>query len=339
MPHWSLARPAVSTQLMVCLAEEYGMAPAASLAGTGLTLEQLADPAREIEGRQELAVLRNILRTLDPTLPFPFLAGLRYHLTTHGMWGFAIMSSPDVRSAVELSHRYFELSFSFNRVWLEVAGPEARLCYDDSDNPDDLRAALVERDLAALVTLERDLYGVVMPARSLQLRASRPAYSDELGPLFAVETQFGADVNCLTFDADLLSLQIPLAADFGLRTSEEQCRLLLEQRFARSGTTGRVRAQILRKPGQFPSMNAVAAELGMSTRTLHNQLAREQTSFREIVDEIRQTLAEELLSSSYLTVDEIAQRLGYADSSSFVSAFKRWKGVPPMNYKRTQIQR
>jgi AraC-like DNA-binding protein len=34
-----------------------------------------------------------------------------------------------------------------------------------------------------------------------------------------------------------------------------------------------------------------------------------------------------------LSVDEIAARLGYSDTSSFTTAFKRWKGVPPRDYR------
>jgi AraC-like DNA-binding protein len=56
-----------------------------------------------------------------------------------------------------------------------------------------------------------------------------------------------------------------------------------------------------------------------------------------LLEEIRETLAEELLTSSRLTVDEIAVRLDYADTSSFVAAFKRWKGVPPGEYKRSVL--
>jgi AraC-like DNA-binding protein len=334
MPHWMLSRPAASTELMIRLAGDHGVSLADCLAGSGLTPGEIEDPAAEIRGQQELAVLRNILRAVAPDAPFALMAGRRYHPTTHGMWGFALLSSPNVRSAIEVSLRYFDLSYSFNRVSFEVSGREARLIYDSSDNPDDLQAALVERDLGALVTFKHDIHGKMLPLQSLQLRTSRPAYAAAFAPLFGVEPRFGAERNCLTFDADMLELRHPLADAFGLRVCEEQCRLLIERRGDRSGVAGTVRAQILRRPGEFPSMKVVAAQLGTSTRTLHNQLARESTSYRELMEEIRETLAEELLSASRLSVDEIAQRLGYADTSSFVSAFKRWKGVPPGAYKR-----
>jgi AraC-like DNA-binding protein len=79
-------------------------------------------------------------------------------------------------------------------------------------------------------------------------------------------------------------------------------------------------------------MKSVAAALGTSTRTLRNQLSRESTSYRKLVDELREALAEQLLAT-HTSIDEIARRLGYADASSFISAFKRWKGVAPGGYR------
>jgi AraC-like DNA-binding protein len=319
---------------MIRVAHEQGVPVARCVAGTGLDNEDLVDPAREIEGQQELGVLRNILRELDPGMAFSLMAGQRYHLTTHGMWGFALMSSANVRSAADMALRYFDLSYSFNRLRLEVDRRRARFLYDELDNPEDLRAALIERDMAALVTLGRDTLNRMIPIVSLQLRGCRPAYADAFEPLFGVTPQFNAAVNCVTIDAAYLDTPHPLADELGLRVCEEQCRMLIERRGVRSGVAGRVRGRILGKPGEFPSMKCVAAELGMSTRTLRNRLGREATSYRKLTEEIRATLAAELLGTTRMSVDEIARRLGYADTSSFSMAFKRWKGVPPRGYKR-----
>jgi AraC-like DNA-binding protein len=333
MPHWSLPRAAASTQLMIRVAAELGVAVSTCVAGSGLSAEDLGNPAREIEGQQELAVLRNILKALDPSVPFGLIAGERYHLSTHGMWGFAMISSPTVRRAIDFSLRYFDLSYSFNRLSVAYEPGQARLIYDGSDNPEDVRAVLLERDMAAAVTFGRDVFGKMIPIRTLQLCARRPAYAHAFEAVFGVAPQFNAPVNVLSIDPAWLDVPQPLADELGLRVSEEQCRALIERRGARSGVAGRVRARILSKPGEFPSMKTVACELGMSTRTLRNQLNRETTSFRELVEEIRETLAEQLLSTTRMTVDEIAERLGYADTSSFITAFKRWKGVPPRGFK------
>jgi AraC-like DNA-binding protein len=319
---------------MLQLASELGVSAADSTAGTGLTQDELKDPSREIEGRQELAVLRNILRALGPDVPFALLAGQRYHLSTHGMWGFAIMSSPNLGAAMEMGLRYFDLSFSFNRVSVEVDERTMYLLYDSSDNPDDLQSALIERDLAFLVAGQRELIGRAAPARSLELRRPRPRYADMFEPLFGAAPQFDTAVDRLGFDPAVLTVVQPLADELGLRVCEQQCRALIEQRRARSGLSGKVRARIVSNPGEFPSMQTIAAELAMTTRTMRNQLAREGTSYRELVEGLRATLAEELLATSRLSVDQIAERLGYADTSSFTMAFKRWKGVSPRGFKR-----
>ena len=82
-----------------------------------------------------------------------------------------------------------------------------------------------------------------------------------------------------------------------------------------------------------PDMGEVASDLYMTTRTLRRRLLDEGTSFAELRDEVRQTLAEELLSGPGLSVEQIAERLGYAEATSFVNAFKRWRGRTPHNYR------
>jgi AraC-like DNA-binding protein len=317
---------------MIRCAQEQGLALERCIAGTRLQGDDLVDPTREIAGQQELAVLRNILRALDPRVPFGLLSGLRYRTTTHGAWGFAIIACPTFRDGIDVGTRYFDLTYSFNRLGFELTASHARLLYDDSDNPDDLRAALVERDMAALITLQRDILGQVIPIRRLQLRAPRPPYASAFEPLFGVAPQWSAEVNCIAVDACMLDVAGPFADPLGLRVAEQMCDAQLEQRRARSGIAGRVQARILGKPGELLDMDAVAAELGMSTRTLRNRLRRESTSYRKLVEEMRAALAEQLLATS-MTLDEIAERLGYADTSSFIAAFKRWKGVAPGGYR------
>jgi AraC-like DNA-binding protein len=318
---------------MIRFADERGVPLERCIAGTGLCGDDLVDPAREITGQQELSVLRNICRALGPDVSVGLLCGERYRFTMFGMWGLVAATSATLGEALESGLRYFDLSYSFNRVRFELQGTTGRLVYDDSDNPEDLRAALVERDLAALIALERELLGRTIPAKSLQLRAGRPRYAEAFVQLFRVAPRFGAAANVLSFDATWLTKIGPLADAAGHSVCVEQCRALVAHRNERVELSHRVRARLLRVTGAFPTMRAVAHELGMSTRTLRNQLQREDVSYRSLVDGVRSARAEELLLSTDLTVAEVAERLGYADSSSFVSAFKRWKGVPPSDYR------
>jgi AraC-like DNA-binding protein len=76
-------------------------------------------------------------------------------------------------------------------------------------------------------------------------------------------------------------------------------------------------------------MGAVADRLGVSERTLRRRLAGEGTSYQRLLDEVRASLADELIGTGRLSVEEIAVRLGYAEASSFIAAHRRWTGETP----------
>ena len=76
-----------------------------------------------------------------------------------------------------------------------------------------------------------------------------------------------------------------------------------------------------------------AERLGMSVRTLQTRLASESMRFSELVDHQRERLARALLARRDLTLDEIAERLGYGEQTSFGRAFKRWTGTTPQQFR------
>jgi AraC-like DNA-binding protein len=77
----------------------------------------------------------------------------------------------------------------------------------------------------------------------------------------------------------------------------------------------------------------------VTPRTLRRHLLDERTSFAELRDEVRQMLADELLRGSRLSIEQIAERLGYAETASFISAFKRWHGTTPHAFRLRSHER
>lgn len=76
-----------------------------------------------------------------------------------------------------------------------------------------------------------------------------------------------------------------------------------------------------------------AEKVGMSVRTLQARLAAEGARFSELVESQRETLARAHLAQRQLSLDEIADRLGYGEQTSFGRAFKRWTGMTPQQYR------
>ncbi len=81
------------------------------------------------------------------------------------------------------------------------------------------------------------------------------------------------------------------------------------------------------------SIERCSAKLGVSVRTLQARLADDGVRFSELVEQQREAMARNLLSASQISLDEIAERLGYGEQTSFGRAFKRWTGTTPQQYR------
>jgi AraC-like DNA-binding protein len=86
--------------------------------------------------------------------------------------------------------------------------------------------------------------------------------------------------------------------------------------------------------GTLPTLSQIASRLFLSTRTLRRRLEDAQTSYQEIVGEIRRDLAVRYLTQTSLSTEAIAEILGYSDTANFRQAFKRWTGESPQQYRR-----
>ncbi|WP_375738498.1 AraC family transcriptional regulator [Pseudomonas boanensis] len=333
-PRWPSRRSAISVQLMTQFGLDHGLSIEHCLANTGLDWRLLADPSAEVAASQELQLLRNIAQGLGHLPSAGLEAGQRYRLNTYGIWGFALLSSPTYRSAAQLGLRYLDLTYAFHRIRLDEDGDEAHLVFDDKDVPEDLRTFTLERDVAGALSVQRDLTNAKLPLLGARFRIPAPTDLAPYRDLLGLTPQFNAEDNRIIISRRLLDLPLPGANPQVALHCEEQCRVLLARRRERGGLSGRVRDRLLALPGLGADMEQLASELHMTSRTLRRRLEAEGTSFRGLLEEVRQTLAEELLASTGLSLEEIAERLGYGEVSNFLHAFKRWKGVTPGRYRR-----
>jgi AraC-like DNA-binding protein len=71
---------------------------------------------------------------------------------------------------------------------------------------------------------------------------------------------------------------------------------------------------------------------------MQRQLAEQQQSFKQLLDEIRQQLAEQYLANSALSLNGITYLLGFANQANFTRAFKRWHGITPSSYRQQLLK-
>jgi len=336
MPHEDAPRSAVSANLLTQFAASRGMDAADCLQGTGIAPDVLADHQARVTAARELLLVRNIVQRLGHLPGLGLDAGLRYHLAAYGIWGFALASSPSFRSAADIAMRYLDLSYAFVRFRSEARGRDVAVVLDDSGIPEDLRQFLLERDFAALTRAVGEMRPGGIPPLSLELRGPRPAHAHRYVELCGLEPRFEAAQNALLYGADALDAPLAQGDSELARLCLDQCRQLLAAHQGRSGVAAQVRDRLLHAPGAIPDIEGIAASLQLSPRSMRRRLEEEGTSFRGLLDEVRQTLAEEMLRTGQIKLSEIALRLGYAEAASFIHAFKRWKGVSPAMFRQQQ---
>ncbi|MCX4095385.1 AraC family transcriptional regulator [Nocardia sp. alder85J] len=327
-------RSIAGAALLVEFAQSRGMAAPAILRGTAIHEALLHDPRAEITYAQELVLLRNIVTGTDDEPGLGLMAGLMCHPPSLGVLGFAMMSSPTVRHAAEVALRYGDMWFTFAPHRLEEHGDMFRVVRDDSVLPPDLRRFALERDVAAISTIQQDIMSMRLPILAVHVTvAAHPIY-EMFATLLGVEAiEFDARQTVLIGKRATLDLPLPSGNLATSRFYEQQCVDLIQRRRSRDGISSRVRELLVRRGG-IADQSHIAADLDLSVRTLRRRLADEGTTYRELSSETIGMLAEELLTAG-LTVEHVAGRLGYSSTSAFTSAFRAWKGQSPGHFART----
>lgn len=330
--YWDFPRSIASARALLAVGAEHGLSQDDCLIDTDLAPTLLQEPLAEIEARQELQIIRNLLRHLGPGIPLGYAAGQRYHPTTYGALGFAILSSPTIGTAVNLAVRYLGLTSFFCRPSVEQRGPETLLLLDATELPEDLRYFLAERDYSTVFSLQHDLLPAQVPVLQVDMALPPPPYPF---PTFSdYPVRFDQPRSCIIIESTLMEVVLPQADPYTLARFEGECQQLLERRQRQSSQSGIVRRRLLASSSQIPTLAAMAEQLGMNVRTLQRQLAEQGQVYERLVEEVRRSQAEEWLKTTAFSVEEVATRLGYSEMSAFSRAFKRWTGMAPSHYRR-----
>jgi AraC-like DNA-binding protein len=343
LSHWDFPRNTASAALMTEFGRENGFAVADLLDGSGLSETDLHDHGRTIVGRQELAIATNLVNLLGADVGAADLGvrvGAGYHVGSFGIFGFACLTSSTLGDTVRFAARYWELSYGFCLPTVTIDGQVAALRLDLPDLTGPVAEFLVRRDLSAIAQVMAETLGSPVPFTAIEFAGPMPQSGDAAArEAFGVTPVYESAATVASWPAELLGQRLPQASDISVAMCRQQSHALLERRRQRTGVALRVREQLSSIDGAPHTIAGVARQLAMSERTLRRRLAEENTTFRDLADEVHRMLAEELLATGALSVEDVALRLGYAEATSFIAAFKRWTGTTPARYQRSVAPR
>ncbi len=327
----SHSRPSTSLRLLCDEAAKYGIAAEACLEHTSVSVEELDDPSALHSTTDEIRAIENLVRLAPENVGLGFAVGRATHVHAFGIWGFAILTSPTLRAAIETAINYEKLSFLIAQMSLVVEDGEARLEFDTSGIPISAHRYILERHTVVSVKFIRDLLQQPdLDDFEARLVDDDTEYRAKMAKVTPLPIKVGQPVNALAFPAEILDTPLPKSDPVSLQFCLDQCKALLEkQTGALPRWSQQVRDAIIDNIGSDQQIDVVASKLAVTERTLRRRLADEGTSFRQLYIDARMAIAYELLASAGLNVETVSWRVGYAEPASFARAFAKKYGRTP----------
>lgn len=317
-----LARAAVSLEQLVA---EAGLADIR-------TEHQLA---AAMQGVDALPLLEAAVKlTNNPCLALELSEGVR-DLADYETLGFALMTCPNLRASSRLLLRYGKLQFA--QHWeVHERGEDIFLRLNFDLGTPTQNQIVKELYLSTLVRVSRLLYRGEPEGAALQLDYPAPEHERCYHNTFGTPVSFNCAHTQLFIPGEVLDKPVKGADIAEFVVFHQQCEEMLRSLDHAEEVTTAVRLLLIRSAGEFPDIAQAANALHMSERTLRRKLEAESTTFREIVDDIRNLLAREYLSATPLSVAEIGHLLGYAETVNFRRAFVRWNELTPNAFRQQE---
>jgi len=336
MPERALTVVAGVVARMVEMATDCGLDRAALLGEIGLESGALADR----DNRLPLAMVLRIWDRLHERFPeraFALEWIRSWKPTDLGVIGYVVAQVGTVGEAMEAVARYGQLIDESQSTRLRKDGPTARVEYG-------LAPAVLatehaaETIMASLVHFVRGIVGQSFVPIAVRLPHRASARTPLLETYFGCSVLHEAGEISAEFPSDLLDRPMPgsdpalaayLKAQADALAGRLAVRNLVSQECARKIAERLSRGE--------PSQTDIARQMGMSERTLQRRLAAEESTFHDLLEDARRTIACSYLADRKLAAYEVSFLLGYSEPATFFRAFKRWTGKTPQQYRATAL--
>jgi AraC-like DNA-binding protein len=262
-----------------------------------------------------------------------FLAGQRTRLADFGLPGQVALCSETAGEALQKLADNFTLHNSAAILSLITSGTYARFAY-----------AIVEQGMvdtrhfqlgaiAIAFNILRDLCGTGFLPTVVTFASRTPSNLRPFHKFFRAPLRFDSDESAVVFEQHWLDRPLPPVDPLFRQQIEAGA---WAQRDAILADFPVIVRRLLRKQLLIGncSMDHVADRLGMHRRTLDRHLQRHGLLYGELLESVQSDVACQLLLDTGMQVQQVAETLRYSSAANFATAFRRWTGVTPSQYRR-----
>lgn len=251
-----------------------------------------------------------------------------------GFWGYIGLSSRTLGEALGAMAEYMPYHQRKTTCFVERHGRSCTIGYrvEESDLPG--RRHDAELSLGMFRNLIRASLGQDWVPQEVHFEHARPAYWREHKEIFGSEIRFGQGANALILPLEVLDRPMPGADPILLALMQASLKKAAAEDVLPVSLIDRAMAEISALlPHTVPTLEQVARRLDLPAWKLRRQLGLAKTTFRAVMEDTRKNAALEHLAADDLSISDIAEDLGYAETSAFTRAFCRWYGVSPRQWR------
>ncbi|HAO39213.1 MAG TPA: AraC family transcriptional regulator [Afipia sp.] len=302
-------------------------------ARTGALPSQLEDPHARISRRQRLAIYRNAVALAKRT-DIGLLAGARQRISDYGIYGYAMVSSPTFGEALKFSIEHItQAGSTVLQISYSVENGTAILRSHGTQSLGHLLPFVAEFWRSSMTALFSRVLEAPFPTTRMLFPYPAPVHWRNYERMFNCPIEFDAGSMEWHFPVEVMDRCCPNANPITAQVCQQFCNAVMAPTPGETELVRRIRTACFNSPRRFPTAEEIADQLGLSLRTLHRRLAQEGLSYQSVLDNMRRSVATEFLENTHLMIDEVAERVGFSDATSFRKAFRKWTGHSPTHYR------
>ncbi len=329
------ASPAVLQYLKA--ASEYGIEPQDTLLANNIDIELLNNNVKRITGEEFQRVIQYLIEhTQDPC--FGLKSSRHVQAGSYSVLGYMVMNCKSLKEALFKTPVYERLVGDMGVSEVKsLENGDTQMHWHCNYPNKEVRRHMIGNVLGSWVNFARFL--VDKPdgkPKQVMFEFEAPDSRSILQyqSLFNCPIQFNAPFSGLLIDEHLLNLPLRQPDKQLLKTLENHADILMADISNKHPlpiqAKNIIRGLLLEG---IPRKEVVAKRLGLTERTLQRHLQRFNSSYQQILDDVRQEQAKELLCQTELSIQDIAEKLGFSEPRSFHRSFKNWLGITPGEYR------
>ncbi len=327
--------PAIA-QTLVRTIESYGIDAKALLAQAGVDMDMQKQASSRIDGSKIDDIWRLALKaTNDDAIGIKFASHFRLG-SLHGL-GFSWAASSTLMDAFDRLSRYFAVISNVGKVKVKDVQDHVEVALVLPVPYGIAQDSAIDSALALFMHLCRMVHSDQFKPVKVEFQRPAPNSSHAFDDFFQCPIQYGAKEDKLVFYAQDMREELSVANPDLARANDQVVIDYLRKHEAQQ-LVGKVTALMIDAlPSGTPTQQMVADQLHMSSKTLQRRLSAENTTFSNLLDDVRIDLAKKYLAQKWRSIGEICYLLGYSEPSNFTRWFRGMTGVTPLGFREALV--